>query len=72
MCTDARREISRYSVDCNEVQINASHGIIYLYGKVRPLRGHEGTFEADVTTMLKGLRQRSGIRDVITEWTCLF
>lgn len=72
MSSEARREMTRYSIDCNEVQVSSNHGIIFLHGRVRPLRGREATFEADVTMMLKGLRQRSGIRDVITEWTCIF
>ena len=72
MCVAARREISRHSVDCSEVQISSSHSVIYLHGKVRPMRGREATFESDVTVLLKALRQRSGIRDVITEWTCIF
>ncbi|MDX1934522.1 MAG: hypothetical protein SFU56_18130 [Capsulimonadales bacterium] len=72
MCSDARRELSRHSVDCNEVQISSSHGVIYLHGKVRPVRGREGTFESDITVLIKALRQRAGIRDVVTEWTCIF
>jgi hypothetical protein len=72
MCMEARREISRHNVDCSEVQLTSSHSVIYLHGKVRPTRGREASFESDVTVMLKALRQRSGIRDVITEWTCVF
>lgn len=64
-----RREMGRHSVDCGEVQVSASHGTIHLHGKVRPMRGHEETFDADLAGLLKALRQRPGIRDVITEWT---
>ena len=71
-CTDTRREMSRHSIDCGEVQITSTHGVIRLYGKVRPMRGREATFEEDVTVMLKSLRQQRGVRDVITEWTCRF
>jgi hypothetical protein len=68
----ARREMSRHSVDCGEVQVSASHGVIYLHGKVRPMRGHEENFESGVIALLKALRQRTGVRDVITDWTCIF
>jgi len=68
----ARREMSRHSVDCGEVQVSASHGVIYLHGKIRPIRGHEENFELEVTALLKALRQRMGVRDVITDWTCIF
>jgi len=67
----ARREMSRHTVDCGEVQISASHGVIYLHGRVRPMRGHEENFEQGVTGLLKALRQRMGVRDVVTDWTCI-
>jgi hypothetical protein len=68
----ARREMSRHTLDCGEVQVSASHGVIYLHGKIRPLRGHEDNFEESVNALLKALRQRMGVRDVITDWTCVF
>ena len=64
-----RTEMARHSVDCGEVQIQCTHGVIHLYGKVRAIRGHETTFSAERDALLKGLRQRSGIRDVIADWT---
>ncbi len=64
-----RRELGRHSVDCGEVQVNVSHGTIRLNGRVRPLRGHEENFHEALGNMLKALRQRQGVRDVITEWT---
>lgn len=69
MCNDIRREFARHSVNTSEVQVNTSHGVIHLYGRVRPMRGKETTFESDITNLLKALRQRSGVRDVIVEWT---
>ena len=64
-----RHEMARHSIDCGEVQVSASHGVVYLHGRVRALRGHEEHFEAEMNALLKGLRQKSGIRDVIAEWT---
>ena len=72
MCRTIRREMGRHSVDCSEVQVSFTHGTVHLHGRVRPLRGHEGGFETSVTGLLKALRQRPGIRDVIAEWTCVF
>ena len=63
-----RTEMARHSVDCGEVQIQCLHGVIHLYGRVRAMRGHEATFSAERDALLKGLRQRAGIRDVIAEW----
>jgi hypothetical protein len=64
--------MSRHSLDGGEVQVSASHGGIYLHGRVWPMRGYEENFEQSVTALLKSLRQRMGIRDVITDWTCVF
>ncbi|GAB4457034.1 MAG: hypothetical protein OHK0029_16030 [Armatimonadaceae bacterium] len=68
-CNLIRREMSRHAVNCSEVQVQSSHGVIHLHGKVRPMRGMEGTFKSDITNLLKALRQRPGVRDVICEWT---
>lgn len=72
MCRLVRREMGRHSVDCSEVQVSASHGMIYLHGRVRPMRGHEANFETAVNALIKSLRQRPGVRDVHPEWTCVF
>jgi hypothetical protein len=69
VCRQVRREMGRHSVDCGEVQVSASHGVIHLHGRVRAMRGHEENLNESVTGLLKALRTRSGIRDVITEWT---
>ncbi len=69
MNRNVRREMGRHSVDTSEVQVNYVHGSVTLMGRVRPMRGHEEAFEEALSSMLKALRQRSGIRDVRTEWT---
>jgi hypothetical protein len=66
-----RTEMARHSVDCGEVQITCSHGIVQLHGRVRALRGHEEHFAVERESLLKGLRGRMGIRDVIAEWTII-
>ena len=63
-----RTEFARHKVDCSEVQVSASYGVIMLNGKVRAIRGHEESFTTDVQGLLKSLRQRPGIRDVVTNW----
>lgn len=72
MCRAVRREMGRHSVDCAEVQVSATHGVIRLNGRVRAMRGHEANFETAVNGLLKALRQRPGIREVYPEWTCVF
>lgn len=71
MNRNVRTEMARHSVDCSEVLVECGHGVIHLYGRVRAIRGHEEAFSAERDALLKGLRQRSGIRDVITNWTII-
>ncbi len=66
-----RAELSRHPVDCGQVQLSVSGGTIYLYGKVRPLRGHEGDFKTALDQMLKALHKTHGIREIITFWQIL-
>jgi len=63
-----RREMARHQLDTSEVQVGASHGVIHLYGKVRPVRGQEDVFESEILALYKCLKQRAGIRDVVMEW----
>jgi hypothetical protein len=69
ICRSVRREMGRHSVNFGDVQVSATFGVIRFHGRVRPLRGHEATFDADIAGFLKALRQRAGIRDVVAEWT---
>lgn len=66
-----RAEIARHPVDCGQVQISVSGGTIYLYGKVRPLRTHEGDFRQALDLLLKALNKIHGIREVTTFWQIL-
>ena len=64
-----RRELARRQLDTGETQVCAMRGIIHLNGRVRPIRGHEGDFEAEIHTLYKVLKQRAGVRDVVMEWS---
>jgi len=64
-----RKEMARHSVDCSEVTVMVTHGVVQLHGRIRPMKGHEGSFDEAISGLLKGLQQRQGIREVITYWT---
>ena len=64
-----RHEMGRHNVDCGEVQISISHGVVHLYGRIRPLPGHEAHFDAEIISLIKAMLHRPGIRDVVPEWT---
>jgi len=69
MVRTVRREMARHQIDTSETQVGASHGVVHLYGRVRPVKGMESHFEQEVNTLLRALRQRPGVRDVVFEWT---
>jgi hypothetical protein len=62
-----RREMARRPLDCSTVDVYCSHGVIYLRGTVRPMRGHSIDLNQEITTLMTILRQKTGIRDVINE-----
>jgi hypothetical protein len=62
-----RREMARRQMDCSMVEITASHGVIYLRGTVRQVRGQAVDLKQELTHLCTVLKQRAGIRDVIPE-----
>jgi len=72
MTRHLRKEMARFTVDCNDVQIGVSHGNVSLHGRVRSIKGHEATFESSLTALLKALRAQRGVRDVLAEWTVVY
>ena len=72
MTRHLRKEMSRFTLDCNEVQVGFTHGNVTLHGRVRSLRGHEETFESSLLALLKMLRAQRGVRDVMAEWTVVY
>ena len=71
-CRSLRRELSRFRVDAGQVQLSFTHGMVTLQGQVRPLRGHESIFLAEVETVLKALRSQPMVRDVVVEWRLVY
>lgn len=62
-----RREMARRPIDCSMVDVHVSHGIVYLRGTVRPIRGHDIDLQQEISILLTVLKQRQGIRDVVSE-----
>ena len=62
-----RRELARRPLDCTMVEIHVSHGVVYLRGTVRAVRGHDIDLNHEVAILQTILKQKSGIRDVINE-----
>jgi hypothetical protein len=67
MTRSVRRDISRRYVDCANLDVRVIHGIVYLAGYLERLRGHDTDLHEELQIILRILRQRPGIRDVICE-----
>lgn len=64
-----RKEFARRPIDTSLMTITIVHGVVYLRGSVRPMRGHHFDMREELDTMSKILRQRQGIRDVVVDVT---
>lgn len=63
------RDLAKHPVDISELQLYVSHGVVYLKGKLKTIRGfHEDAdLDEELVSICKVLRQRPGVRDVIVE-----
>lgn len=62
-----RREMARRPIDTTMVDVYVSHGVVYLRGTVRAMRGHNIDLQQEVTHLLTVLKSKSGIRDIVSE-----
>lgn len=63
-----RKELVRHALDTNETQVSVMRGLVHLYGRVRPLAGREGDFEAEINSLYKALKSHHEVSDVVFEW----
>ena len=64
----ARCEITRRYVDSSMLDVSVMHGVIYLRGSLRPLRGHgEVDLKHEAEVISQVLHRMSGIRQVVWE-----
>ena len=62
-----RREMARRPIDTSMVDVHVTHGVVYLRGTVRVMRGHDIDLQQEITILQTVLKQKSGIRDVVNE-----
>ncbi|HWP31148.1 MAG TPA: hypothetical protein VNK96_05430 [Fimbriimonadales bacterium] len=63
------REFARRPVDISLMSIVVIHGVVYLRGQVKAMRGHTLDLRSEMEIIAKALKQRPGIRDVIMDLT---
>ena len=62
-----RHEIVRRLMDSSRIDVRCVHGVIYLSGEARPLRGQPCDIRKEMEILHHVLRGKAGIRDVIDE-----
>ena len=65
---EVRAVMARHSLDFGQVTVTVTHGVVYLYGRVRMLRGYEAQYGEIRASFLNALRAKSGIREVVEQW----
>jgi len=64
-----RREFNRRQVDLTLADLRVSHGVAYIRGTLRPMRGAEGDLHSTVEHICKALRARPEFRDIVVDAT---
>jgi len=65
------RDISKHPVDISKLDVHVSSGVVYLRGQLELIRGYHVELNLDemLATILKCVRQRPDVRDVVSEVT---
>lgn|GEM_PF-275400 len=69
MTRDLRREIAKHPVDSSRLEVHVTHGVAYLRGRLDKLRGYHEDLDLgeELARIIKVLRNKPGIRDVVCE-----
>ncbi len=67
MAHDIRHEVVKRCVDSSRLDVRVCHGVVYLSGEVRPLRGQPTDLRKEMEILHKVLKAKPGIRDVVNE-----
>ena len=63
-----RREMNRRMMDTGQTILRVMHGVAYIQGVVKPLKGGPTDLKAEIELVGRILRQR-GIKDVVIDCT---
>ncbi len=62
-------EVAKRPIDYSLLDLHVVHGVVYLRGTVRKLRGYDADPEQEIQTLCRIFRQKQGIRQVVNEVT---
>ncbi|MER3401752.1 MAG: hypothetical protein C4337_00215 [Armatimonadota bacterium] len=61
------REINKRHLDTSLMDAHVMHGVVYIRGTVRGIRGHDVDVKQELEIIRRILRQKPGIRDVVVD-----
>jgi osmotically-inducible protein OsmY len=67
MSMNIRHEIVKRAIDSSRLEVRVCHGVVYLSGEIRELRGGCLDLRKEMEILHHVLRGKPGIRDVIDE-----
>ena len=68
MTREVLRDISKRQLDISNLDVHVMHGVIYLRGRLEKVRGNDDMdLREELHLVLKLLRQKQGIRDIVCE-----
>jgi hypothetical protein len=62
-----RSELGRRFVDVAQADVRVSHGVAYIRGVVKPIKGGNPNVKESLDTVIKVMRQRGLVRDVVVD-----
>jgi hypothetical protein len=62
-----QREIGRRSIDSSRLDVKVIHGVVYLRGVIRRIRGHDVDLNKELEVIHRVLRAKPEIREVIID-----
>ncbi|MCW5938652.1 MAG: hypothetical protein KF884_06110 [Fimbriimonadaceae bacterium] len=65
-----RSELGRRFVDVGQADVRVSHGVAYIRGVVKPIKGGNPNVKESIDTVIKVIRQKGLVRDVVVD--CAF
>ncbi|MCW5937907.1 MAG: hypothetical protein KIT11_11450 [Fimbriimonadaceae bacterium] len=65
-----RSELGRRFVDTTQADVRVMHGVAYIRGVVKPIKGGNPDVKAALEMVAKSMRQKGLVRDVVID--CAF
>lgn len=64
-----RSEFGKRMIDVTNADMRVTHGVCYIRGSLKPIKGGPSDIRKEVEIIMKVLRQRAGIKDVVLDCT---